>query len=54
MPFIPANILRRTRELSGPNFSASVGKTMFVSRFRNSGNASMHRSTNKWLKATIR
>ena len=35
------------RELSGPNSNASVGNITLASLFRNSGNTSMHRSTNK-------
>ena len=52
--FICDNILRMVCELSEPNFNASVGNVIPVSRFRNSGNTAMHRSTSAWLKATIR
>ena len=54
MSFISDNALRITRELSDPNFNASVGNITPTSLFRNSGNISIHRSTNEWLKATIR
>ena len=55
MPFIPANILRMDAGAFRPELQR-VGREddISISRFRNSGNASMHRSTNKWLKATIR
>ncbi len=47
IPFISDNTLRIVRELAGPNFNASVGNITPASLFRNSGNTSMHRSTNE-------
>ncbi len=52
--FISDNTLRIVRELSRPNFNASAGNSTPASLFRSSGNNSTHRSTNEWLKATIR
>ncbi len=45
---------RIIRELSMPNFRASVGKIMHASLFRNSGKTTMQFSTSAWLKATIK
>lgn len=41
------------RELSGPNSNASVGNITLASLFRNSGNTSMHRSTNKCCNVSV-
>jgi hypothetical protein len=54
MPVISDSSLRMMRELSGPNFNASVGKGMPANRFRTSGNASIHRFTSEWSNAAIR
>ena len=54
IPFICERALRITRELSEPNFRASVGNSTPDSLLRNSGNTFIHRSTKEWENATIR